>query len=111
MASGSGTGILRDSISVCGRVRTGDSARFQAFKGESRPRRGRDGAAGRRVGGGVMKRHGPKRAKTLTTRLGKVTVERSCCRCTGCGKGLCPPGTRLGIGGWADGHGGRGGDG
>lgn len=47
--------------------------------------------------GGVMKRHGPKRAKTLTTRLGKVTVERSYCRCTGCGKGLCPLDARLGI--------------
>ncbi len=44
-----------------------------------------------------MKRHGPKRAKTLTTRLGKVTVERSHCRCTGCGKGLCPLDARLGI--------------
>ena len=35
--------------------------------------------------GGVM-----KRPKTFTTRLGKMRVDRSYCRCSGCGKGLYP---------------------
>jgi len=42
-----------------------------------------------------MRRHSPKCAKTLTARLGKVTVERTCRRRADCGKGLCPPGAWL----------------
>ena len=40
--------------------------------------------------GGRMKRRGSKFPKTFTTRPGAVTVERSCCRCVKCGKGLFP---------------------
>ena len=49
--------------------------------------------------GGVMERHGRRRPKTFTARLGKVTVRRSCCRCARCGKGLCPLDARLRLGG------------
>lgn len=49
------------------------------------------------VCGGEMKRHGGKRPKTFTTRVGPTTVERTYCRCSGCGKGLYPLDAWLGL--------------
>jgi len=47
--------------------------------------------------GGEMRRYGPGRPKTFTTRLGKVTVTRSYCRCSRCGRGLSPLDAWLGL--------------